>query len=144
MEKIKAYGVCLYKYTNDSVRVLLCKSTNSNERWGFLKGVATAHEEPVDTAIREFKEECNIDVTKEDLENFYIQKNEYKNIGIYLVNANKIEDLDKYFDNEILLKENLSSENTDVEFFDINNMPLIKKKQKNLTAEILEFFKSKI
>ena len=35
MEKIKAYGICLYKYKKDSIQVLLCKSVNSSERWGF-------------------------------------------------------------------------------------------------------------
>ena len=138
MEKIKAYGLCLYKFKKDSIKVLLCKSVNSAERWGFLKGVAISGEEPEETALREFEEESSISVSAEYLEDFFIQKNELKNIGIYLVNYNNITNVDKYFDHEVLYQENLSSENSDVRFFDIKDLPLIKKKQKQLTHEILD------
>jgi len=137
MEKIKAYGICLYKYDENSIKVLLCKSANSIERWGFLKGVANAHETPEETAIREFKEESSISVSKDSLEDFFIQKNELKNIGIYLVNSDKILDLNHYFNNGVLYSKYLSLENTDVKFFDITDLPLIKKKQKYLTQEII-------
>jgi len=138
LEKIKAYGICLYKYQKDSIKILLCKSVQSNERWGFLKGVSKENEQAKDTAIREFYEESNISVNKEDLENFFIQKNELKNIGVYLVNYDKIKYVESYFNKDILLKENLSSENSDVEFFDINNLPFIKKKQKFLIVEVID------
>lgn len=140
MEKIKAYGLCLYKFKKDSIKVLLCKSVNSTERWGFLKGVTISDEEPFETAIREFQEESSITVSKKYLEEFFMQKNELKNIGIYLVNYENISNVDKYFENEVLFKENLSSENSEVKFFDIKNLPLIKKKQNNLTQEILNHF----
>jgi ADP-ribose pyrophosphatase YjhB (NUDIX family) len=139
LEKIKAYGICLYKYNKNSIKVLLCKSANSKDRWGFLKGVANSQEEPVETALREFEEECSIKIDKENLENLFVQKNDLKNIGIYLVNYNKISNLDKYFNDEILYKKNLSLENTDVEFFSIDKLPLIKKKQKFLTQEIIKY-----
>jgi len=137
LEKIKAYGICLYKFKKDSIKVLLCKAVNSRERWGFLKGVAISGEKTDETAIREFEEESSITISPECLEDFFIQKNELKNIGIYLVNYNSISHLDKYFENEVLYQENLSSENSEVKFFDIKNLPLIKKKQKNLTQEIV-------
>lgn len=140
MEKIKAYGLCLYKFNKDSIKVLLCKSVNSSERWGFLKGVANAGEEPEETAIREFEEESSITVAHKYLEEFFIQKNELKNIGIYLVNYNNISNVDGYFEKEVLYQKNLSSENSDVRFFDIKELPLIKKKQKHLTQEILNHF----
>jgi len=138
LEKIKAYGICLYKYQKDSIKILLCKSVRSNEKWGFLKGVSKENEQAKDAAIREFYEESNISVNKEDLENFFIQKNELKNIGVYLVNYDKIKYVESYFNKDILLKENLSSENSDVEFFDINNLPFIKKKQKFLIVEVID------
>lgn len=137
MEKIKAYGLCLYKFKKDSIKVLLCKSVHSKDRWGFLKGVAISGEQPEQTAIREFEEESSITVPPEYLEEFFIQKNELKNIGIYLVNYNNISNLDKYFENEVLYQKNLSSENSEVKFFDIKKLPLIKKKQNYLTQEIL-------
>jgi len=110
----------------------------SKDRWGFLKGVSKEYEEPEDTAIREFREESSIKVDKKDFESFFIQKNELKNIGIYLLNYNKIKDIDKYFDNEVLFKKYISLENSDVRFFDIDSLPPIKKKQKYLIKEVIE------
>ena len=137
MEKIKAYGLCLYKLNKDSIHVLLCKSVNSRERWGFLKGVSVADEEPIETAIREFEEESSIHINQEYLEEFFIQKNELKNIGIYLVNYNNIKNIEQYFENDVLYEKYLSQENTKVKFFDLNDLPQIKKKQKDLTQEII-------
>ncbi len=143
MEKIRAFGICLYKKSKDSVKVLLCKSVNSQERWGFLKGVALRSESEVQTALREFYEESSIKVESQNLENLFIQKNEFKNIGIYLVNYDNLKDVDKYFKDEKLYKTYLSHENSDVEFFDINKLPLIKKKQKYLTQDIISYLHSK-
>jgi len=144
LDKIKAYGICLYKRAGASIEVLLCKSAKSKDRWGFLKGVATSDEEAFETAIREFKEECNIDVEFKNLEDFFIQKNELKDIGIYLVDYNKMANLDTFFNDGILYEENLSLENSEVQFFDIDSLPLIKKKQKYLTQEIVEHLKTNI
>ena len=138
MEKIKAFGICLYKKRDESIKVLLCKSVNSKDRWGFLKGVALKDETAEETALREFYEESSIKVDLQKLGTFFIQKNELKNIGIYLVDYDSLEDINKYFKDEKLYKEYLSSENSDVEFFDITKLPLIKKKQKYLTQEIIE------
>jgi len=140
MEKIKAYGICLYKYNQNSIELLLCKSVKSINRWGFLKGVALTNEQPEETAIREFSEECGILVDKNNLEDYYFQKNEFKNIGIYLVNYNSILNADHYFNNDILHTKHLSHENSEVRFFNISQLPLIKKKQSFLTKEIVKHF----
>ena len=64
-----------------------------------------------------------------------------KNIGIYLVNYINIKDGNTYFNNGELYNKNLSLENTEVKFFDIKNLPLIKKKQTILTEEIIEYLR---
>jgi ADP-ribose pyrophosphatase YjhB (NUDIX family) len=136
LKKIKAYGICLYKSDEHSIKVLLCKSANSNERWGFLKGVVKMDEEPKETALREFQEECSITIKEEDLGVFFIQKNELKDIGIFLVPYDS--NFNQYFNNDCLYTTYLSEENTNVEFFNIEDLPLIKKKQKYLTQEIVK------
>jgi len=136
LENIKAYGICLYKKTKNSTKILLCKSVKSNDRWGFLKGVALKDENKKETALREFTEESSIPVQKADLEEFILQKNDLKDIGIYLVNANKIDNLDKFFHNDTLHEAYLSWENSKVKFFDIKSLPLIKKKQEKLIKEL--------
>jgi len=141
MKNIKAYGVCLYKKTKKSTKILLCKSVKSNDKWGFLKGVALKNENKKDTAVREFIEESSINIEKLYLEEFVYQKNELKDIGIYLVNINKIKNIDKFFHNDILYDAYLSWENSKVKFFDINDLPIIKKKQDKLIKEIINILK---
>jgi ADP-ribose pyrophosphatase YjhB (NUDIX family) len=138
LNKIKAYGICLYKKEQNRTKVLLCKSVLSKSKWGFLKGVQDNNETNAQTAIREFREECGIEVAQRYLEDLFIQKNETKDIGIYLVNYNNIPKIEKYFSNDDLLSQYLSWENSQVGFFDIRNLPPIKTKQEFLTKEIIK------
>ena len=136
MTKVEAYGICLYKKEKNSIKILLCKSVQSFERWGFLKGVKESDESPKQTAAREFMEESGICVKIDMLEVQVFQKNDKKDIGIYLVNANKIKDLEKYFFGDELHKHYLSWENSRVKFFDIKKLPKIKKKQILIAKQI--------
>ncbi|MCK5294715.1 MAG: NUDIX domain-containing protein [Arcobacteraceae bacterium] len=138
MEKIKAYGICLYKKDKNRCKILLCKSVKSEKRWGFLKGVELKHESIIQTAVREFTEESSIPIEKNILEDYIFQKNEFKDIGIYLANAKHIEDINKYFHQDTLYNGYLSCENSKVKFFDIDKLPLIKKKQEKIAKEIIE------
>ena len=138
MEKIKAYGVCLYIKDKNSYKVLLCKSVKSRSRWGFLKGVELKNESTIQTAIREFTEESSIPIEKNILEDYIVQKNEFKDIGIYLANGKHIENLDKYFHEDILYNGYLSLENSKVKFFDIKKLPQIKKKQERIAKKIID------
>ncbi|MEA3513540.1 MAG: NUDIX domain-containing protein [Campylobacterota bacterium] len=139
--KIKAYGICLYKIDKFSTKLLLCKSITSNERWGFLKGGEEEGETKIQTALREFEEESNIKVSPVYLEKYFEQINTEKDIGIYLVNYDKINNIEKYFIDDKLLSSNLSWENSSVKFFDIKSLPLIKKKQQKIMLEIVQYFK---
>lgn len=137
MEKIKAYGVCLYKKEEDGVKILLCKSVQSKDKWGFLKGVQESYETPKETAIREFIEESSIEITQDMLEECIMQINKEKDIGIYLVDSKKVKDLDRYFYNDNLFEHHLSWENSKVKFFNIKSLPLIKKKQTDIAKDIV-------
>lgn len=137
--KIKAYGISLYKIDKNGISLLLCKSTTSKERWGFLKGAQEKGESDFQTAIREFREESSINIEKKYFEKYFEQKNEQKDIGIFLVNYNNIHGIDKYFNNNILQTKNLSWENSDAKFFNINNLPKIKKKQNKLIQDVIKY-----
>jgi len=141
MSKVVAYGICLYKKTDEKIYILLCKSVKSSHRWGALKGVALEDEQPQDTAIREFEEESSIKIEKKYLEKLFFQENISKDIGIYLVNYDNISDIEQYFQDDILFDRYLSSENSMVKFFDIKNLPLIKKKQYKIIENISEYLK---
>ena len=140
---VKAYGVVPYLVSKDDIKILLCKSVASKDKWGCLKGTKTKSETAFECAKREFFEESSINVEIALFENYFEQLNIDKDIGIWLVNADNIEDLEKYFVEDILKSNYLSWENSKVKFFSLNNLPRIKNKQENLIKEIKDFLKSK-
>lgn len=140
-DKIKAYGVCVYQILPHSTKILLCKSVNSKEKWGFLKGVQDSCETNKETAVREFFEESSIEMDEGLLETYFEQINRSKDIGIYLVNYNKVKDIDKYFVNDHLIEHYISWENSEVRFFNIDNLPSIKKKQYKMVNNIIRYLK---
>ncbi len=145
MKKIKAFGICLYKTFNGRhVEILLCKSVQSKTKWGLLKGVQENGETDIQTAIREFSEESSIQIDKSDLGKYFEQQNKSKDIGIWLVNADTIHIYNNFFINNYLIEEYVSSENSQVKFFNINKLPMIKNKQKYLIEQIKEYFKFKV
>ncbi|WP_072681099.1 NUDIX domain-containing protein [Arcobacter sp. LA11] len=143
MEKIKAYGILLYKIEKKSIKVLLCKSVKSLDKWGCLKGMQSGTETAKECAKREFHEECSIKVETYLFEDYFYQENNEKDVGIWIVNANKIKGLDDYFLDEKLHDNYLSWENSKVKFFDIKELPNIKKKQIELVSEIKDFLQNK-
>lgn len=143
MHKVKAYGIALYKVEKDRVKLLLCKSVKSLDKWGCLKGVILKNETPKECAKREFKEECGIIIETYLFEEYFYQENSEKDIGIWLVNSKRIKDFDTYFFKDKLYDTFLSWENSKVKFFDIKELPKIKKKQTLLIKQIKGFLENK-
>lgn len=140
---VKAYGLVPYTVKDDVIKILLCRSVASKDKWGCLKGTKNKNESAYECAKREFYEECSINVDIALFENYFEQINIDKDIGIWLVDTNNIENLEKYFSNETLKENYLSWENSKVKFFSLDNLPKIKSKQLNLIQEIKDFLKSK-
>ena len=137
---VKAYGIVPYYVKGDDIKILLCKSVASKDRWGCLKGTKTRNETAYECAKREFFEESSISVDVALFEEYFEQLNDDKDVGVWLVNFKNIE---KYFTNDTLKEQYLSWENSKVKFFSLNNLPKIKKKQQDLINEIKDFLKSK-
>ena len=142
-KKIYAYGVCLYKISDDDIKILLCKSISSLNNWGFLKGVQTKNETSKECAQREFTEECSIPINCDDFEEYFEQQNEEKDIGVWLIDASKVRNLNKYIIDDKLLSNFLSWENSKVKFYSIYDLPTIKSKQKFLMKEITDFLQNR-
>ncbi len=140
---IKAYGVVIYLEKKDSIKILLCKSVESKNKWGCLKGVKENKETSYTCAIRELYEESSIKVDTSLFEEYFEQKNKEKDIGIWLVNAKNIPNLENMFNEDKLHNIYLSWENSKVKFFDIKKLPPIKKKQEKLISQIKGFLKNK-
>lgn len=139
----KAYGLCIYKISKKSIKVLLCKGVTSKDSWGFLKGVVLKNEEEKTCAQREVEEESSLYVKKQYFEEYFEQKNKDKDIGIWLVNASHLSSLDEKFLEDKLLDNHLSWENQKVKFFSLNDIPKIKKKQIHLLDDIKDFLQNK-
>lgn len=140
---VKAYGIVPYYVKEDDIKILLCKSVASKDRWGCLKGTKTRNETAYECAKREFFEESSISVDVALFEEYFEQLNDDKDVGVWLVNFKNIENIEKYFTNDTLKEQYLSWENSKVKFFSLNNLPKIKKKQQDLINEIKDFLKSK-
>ena len=140
---VKAYGVVPYIVKDDNIKILLCRSVASKDKWGCLKGTKNKNETAYECAKREFFEESSISVEIALFEDYFEQLNIDKDIGIWLVNSKNIENLDKYFTNDTLKNNYLSWENSKVKFFSLDNLPRIKNKQENLIKDIKDFLKSK-
>lgn len=143
MKKDKAYGIILYKVEKKDIKILLCKSVTSKEKWGCLKGVKEIDESDFQCAKREFREESSINIDISLFEDYFEQLNYNKDIGIWLVNVQNLENIDKYFIDDKLLDNFLSWENSKVKFFSLNDLPAIKKKQVVLIEEVKKFLKKK-
>ncbi len=140
---VKAYGVVPYIVTKNDIKILLCKSVASKDKWGCLKGTKNSNESAYECAKREFFEESSISVESALFEDYFEQINIDKDVGIWLVNGNNIENLDSFFVDDTLKKNFLSWENSKVKFFSLNNLPRIKNKQETLLKEITDFLKNK-
>ncbi len=139
----KAYGVVLYLVEKNDIKILLCKSVMSRNKWGCLKGMKLKEETAFECAKREFLEESSIDVEIGLFEDYFEQINLEKDIGIWLVNANNIYDLNEKFVDYTLKSNYLSWENSKVKFFSLSELPALKKKQVKLINEIKDFLESK-
>lgn len=140
---IKAYGVLPYLVENNDIKILLCKSVMSLDKWGCLKGVKHEKETAFECAKRELFEESSIDIDIALFEEYFEQINLNKDIGIWLVNASNIENFKALFSDYKLKSNYLSWENSKVRFFSLDDLPLLKKKQVNLINEVKDFLKSK-
>lgn len=76
----RSAGILLYKKENDDIKVLLChpggpywKNTNLHS-WGIPKGELDKDEKVLEAALREFKEETNLDIDSNNINYLYSKK----------------------------------------------------------------------
>jgi 8-oxo-dGTP pyrophosphatase MutT (NUDIX family) len=133
---IESFGITIIKKLNNKRYVLLCKSAKSTTKWGFVKGKTKQGEIPKHTAIREFQEETGITIPYKHLKQIYFASYKEKNIGIYLVHIDDIGNITSYFKKDKLKNKWTDIENSEVRFFDIDELPPIKNKQTNIIKQI--------
>jgi 8-oxo-dGTP pyrophosphatase MutT (NUDIX family) len=134
MAKEYSYGICPYQIMNGSFYILLNK-TSKQSFFNFFKGKMEKGETIEECAIREFYEETGVLVQKKDLEEYFYQKGNRKNIGIFLLDWSKYQSYPFTFQE----KEIWSASWVPV----MDNVEASKNQQKILNSIIL-FFKPKI
>ena len=96
MAKEKSCGAIVYKKDNNSLKILLVFECGT-ENYSFPKGHVEANETEIETALREIKEETNLDVKivgkfREKTTYYVKEKGHYKDLVLFLAEpiSNKI------------------------------------------------------
>jgi len=131
--KEKSYGIIPYKvdFKKNEIKILLTKTHKQSESYDFIKGKIEENETIKECAIREVEEEVNIKLNENELEDFVLQKNKNKDIGLFFVNFNG-KDIDySFFPNREIYG---------IEWFNISDLPKISNNQSKIVTTILQKF----
>ena len=93
--KEKSYGISPYYIKDREIFILLNKTSHISD-WNFFKGKIEKDETIKECALREFAEEARHDFSEHPLEDFFLQKNKRKDVGIFLIQIEKR--LEFYYD----------------------------------------------
>lgn len=133
MSKEYSYGICPYKkQPNGDIHIILIQPKGHQE-WGFIKGKIDKDETIPDCAVRETREETNIIVGVNNLENYFEQKNTRKDIGIFLADVEKINM------KKIRLQK---SEVHRIKYFDLYRNIDLNKNQRDILEQMREYFRN--
>ena len=134
MAKEYSYGIIPYIFTENGIKILLIKSSKNSKEWNFIKGKIENNETILNCIGREVFEEIGIIIDNKDLDINYgmiKQNSKRKNIVLFFINW------DKYQIKKYRLSYN---EVYQINFFNINNLPLISKNQRKIVTEIHKRF----
>ena len=136
LKKEFSFGICLYRINNKTKKLEILLGTHelTPNRWGLLKGKREINETNEQTAKREFFEEAGLDVDINSYEKYFIQKNFYKDVGVWTYNANKVKNLNSYFDDDILKYK--TDENDEIKWFQLDKLPKIHNSQFKMITSI--------
>lgn len=91
-------GIIAYAYYNGEIMFFVGHpGGNRNDYWSMLKGQHDEGEELIDTALREFKEESTIDLSKYKDTLVYlgdVQQSKYKTVHAFALNLEHISSID--------------------------------------------------
>lgn len=131
-----SYGICPYRIRKYRTEIMLIQA-KGHDVWGFIKGKIDINETIQECAKRETKEETNIKFKKKHLEDYYVQHNKKKDVGIFLIDEVNL-DL-----SNIILEER---EIQKIKFFDLMKLKdeMINKNQTQILNKIKDKFSKRI
>lgn len=129
-------------------------TTNSQIRgtpWGFPKGKKDSYNEnPIECALREFEEETNIQLTRQNIlhfkpytENFRGSNGKHYSTHYYLAEYNKPVQPNKCQTPQCIREETVSDEASDVKWFKIEDVyTKLNPRRQNIIEKVLEYLES--
>lgn len=142
-KQVTSCGIVPIRIHNGKIQILLGQPIESGfYGLGFLKGQVEENESAFEAAKREFAEESgNLDVEVYDENIVFMQDNPRKKIFIWpakvLETKNNTAKVDEYG----VIKEH-DAENEFVQFFDIDEMPMVFRNQQDIVEELLLFIEN--
>ena len=141
--QVTSCGIVPIRIHEGRVQILLGQPIESGfYGLGFLKGQVEDDETAFHAAKREFAEESgNLDVEVFDEDIVFMQDNPRKKIFIWPAKVLHTENNAKKVDDYGVIKEH-DAENEFVQFFDIDELPMVFRNQQDIVAELLFFIEN--
>ena len=143
MSKVTSCGIVPIRKNGDKTEILLGQPTNGGfYGMGFLKGQVEDGETEMEAAIREFAEESgNLDVELFDINTSFIQDNPKKKIYIWPAKVPHTDNNTLKINEDGVILEH-DHENELVQFYDIEDLPMVFRNQQEILEELLVFIEN--
>lgn len=141
--QVTSCGIVPIRKHEGKIQILLGQPIESGfYGLGFLKGQVEENETELEAAKREFAEESgNLDVEVFDEDIVFMQDNPRKKIFIWPAKVLHTENNTKKVDDYGVVTEH-DAENEFVQFFDIEEMPMVFRNQQDIVDELLIFIEN--
>ena len=142
-KQVTSCGIVPIRKFNGKIQILLGQPIESGfYGLGFLKGQVEENETAFEAAKREFAEESgDLDVEVFDEDIVFMQDNPRKKIFIWPAKVLQTENNTKKIDDYGVITEH-DAENEFVQFFDIDEMPMVFRNQQDIVDELLIFIEN--
>ncbi len=141
--QVTSCGIVPIRKHNGTIQILLGQPIESGfYGLGFLKGQVEENETAFDAAKREFAEESgNLDVEIFDEDIVFMQDNPRKKIFIWPAKVPSTDNNKNKVDSYGVITEH-DAENEFVQFFDIEELPMIFRNQQDIVDELIIFIEN--
>jgi len=142
MVKVTSCGIVPIRNNNGHIEILLGQPINGGfYGMGFLKGQVENNETDLNAALREFAEESgDLDIELIDKELFFTQNNPKKLIHIWPATVLDTDHNKSKIRNDGVVEYH-DDENDYIQFFDIDDLPMIFRNQQDILNELLIYIK---
>jgi len=138
--KVISCGIAPIRKNGDKIEILLGQPIDGGfYGLGFLKGQVESHENEIEAARREFAEESgNLDVELFGASIYFTQDNPKKLIHIWPAKVPATDNNINKINIDGVIPEH-DHENDYIQFFDIEDLPMVFRNQQEILSDLLDF-----